>query len=200
VNRCADTEDVFHPFSHPADLDVVAPRWLGQAQAVMADAQDAESLAAVVSHREHDPAPLDAVVTATAVVCGGNALGNVPAQTPQTWRDISAEGLWNLGAHNSAKDAVVALTTGLAADLPGTGVIWTTVSATTVSAGSTRTPMPSQTGVLHGLERAREQRARHLAGWLPEPGTVAAAICRPCCEQPSARTPSAPHTDGGLRT
>lgn len=98
----------------------------------------------------------------------------------------------DLGAYVSAKHAVVGPVLETAADLHGTGV-----TATAVSAGSTRTPMLLASAVLYDLEGPEDLSAQQLVAWLLEPGEVAAARCWLCCQQSCAMTGSVLPTDPG---
>jgi SDR family mycofactocin-dependent oxidoreductase len=229
VDRCADVEGVDYPMSQPADLEVVAARWPGQVQAVVADVRDVDALAAAVAQAERDHGGLDAAVAAAAVISGGNALWDEPPQTLATMWDVNVRGTWQLAAAavpallrrpepRSGRFVAVASAAGhrglwhLAAYVSTKHAVvglvlglaadlrGTGVTATAVSPGSTRTPMLAATAALYGLKGPEELSAHQLVDRLLEPGEVAAAICWLCSEQSSAMTGSVLHADGGLTT
>jgi NAD(P)-dependent dehydrogenase (short-subunit alcohol dehydrogenase family) len=91
--------------------------------------------------------------------------------------------------------AVTGLVLGLVADLRASGV-----TATGVSAGSTRVRMLSATAALPGLECLEKMSARQLVQSRLEPAEVAATICWLCSGQPCPLTAAVAHTAGGGTT
>ena len=74
------------------------------------------------------------------------------------------------------------------------------LSATAVSVGSTRAPMPSKAAALKGLEGPQERPAHQLVKWLLKPGRVAGPTGGTCWRRSLAMTGSVLGTHGGPRT
>jgi NAD(P)-dependent dehydrogenase (short-subunit alcohol dehydrogenase family) len=108
----------------------------------------------------------------------------------QRCRDVESGRCRGAGPAATAR-AVVGLVLGWGVDLRARGV-----SATAVSAGSTRVPMLSATAALADLECPEKLSARQLVERQLEPGEVAATICWLCCAQSWAMTGSVLHTAG----
>jgi len=105
----------------------------------------------------------------------------------------ATHGLFNLAAYNTAKQAVVGLVKGLAADLGGT---W--VTATVVAPGSTRTDMLHATAELYGVT-VQDLVGRQLIGRVIEPEEVAAAVAFCCSVDGAVFNGSVVSADGGFR-
>jgi SDR family mycofactocin-dependent oxidoreductase len=102
-------------------------------------------------------------------------------------------GLLHLAAYGAAKQAVIGLVKGLAADLGSSGV-----TAVAVSPGATETDMLAATARLYGLSDVRELAAGQLVGRVLRPAEVASAVAWACSPAASALTGTVLHADGGF--
>jgi len=227
VDACTDDPAVGYPLGTRAELDAVCAPYGDAVRSFVADVRDLAGLRQAVALAEERFGGVDAAVAGAAVIAGGSDAWDTDEKTWQVLLDVDVlgvahlvqaavpamlrrpeprngrfvaiasaaghHGLWRLSAYNAAKHAVVGLVRGLAADLRGTGV-----TATTVSPGSTRTPMLDATARLYGLESVEEFTGHQLTERLLDPDEVAAPIAWLCSRESAAVTGSVVHPDGGF--
>jgi SDR family mycofactocin-dependent oxidoreductase len=230
VDRCADDPRLPYALATPADLDaaVADVRATGaSATGTVADACDAEAIAAVVADVEARCGGVDAVVISAGVIAGGVPVWEMPSEQVEAVLDIDLRAvivaaraaipaLLRRPAPRSGRFVAVASTAAVRG-LPmlsaycaakagvvgfvralGAELRGTGVTANSVSPGSTDTPILAQSAHLYALEQAGAFAAQQAIERLIEPAEVAALIALLAGPDAGAMTGADYAVDGGL--
>ncbi|MFE3000555.1 mycofactocin-coupled SDR family oxidoreductase [Nocardia sp. NPDC059246] len=227
VDRCADDPRVAYPLATREQLAAVAAKHSGAVIDVVADVRDLPALIDAVALAEERFGPLDAAVAAAAVMAGGRALWETPAEDWEPLFDVGVYGVANLvrasvpamlrrpeprsgrfvalasaAAHHgmwhlAGYNAAKHAVVGLIKGLAH-DLRGTGITATAVSPGSTRTDMLAESARIYGLESIDSFAGRHLIDRTLEPDEVAAAVAWLCSPEAAVITGSIVHADGGF--
>jgi SDR family mycofactocin-dependent oxidoreductase len=225
VDVCADDPRLSYPMATRAELDAVA-RSTG-AQAVVADAVDADAMASVVAEAERRHGGLDAFVAGAGVIAGGVPLWEMPVEQERAVLGTCLDGVL-LGARLAipallrrpeprqgrfiavASAAAIRGLPMLAAYCAAkAGVVGavralalelrgTGVSANAICPGSTRTAILDESARLYDLADADAFASQQPVERLLEPAEVAALLVWLVGPQSSGVTGAAVPVDGGL--
>ena len=225
VDRCRDIADIPYAMATPAELDAVVARHGEHVLGLVGDVRSATDMELAVETATRHFGRLDAVVAAAGVIGGGQVLWETPdalydavmsVNVLGTRRLIEAAvptllangrygrivavasaasqlGLRHLAAYSAAKHAVVGLIRGVAMDLAETSV-----TANSVSPGSTRTAMLDASAALYSLSSTNAFAERQPSGQLLEPSDIAATIAWLCSDNSRALNGANISADGGM--
>jgi SDR family mycofactocin-dependent oxidoreductase len=225
VDACADDPRLPYPMATRADLDAVAGAT--GAQAVIADATDADAMAAVVADTERRHGGLDAFIAGAGVIAGGVPLWEMPVEQERAVLSTCLDGVL-VGARVAIPSllrrpeprsgrfiavASAAATRGLpmlaaycAAKAGVVGAVralamelrGTGVSANAICPGSTRTSILDESARLYDLPGAEAFASQQPVERLLEPAEVAALLVWLAGPESSGLTGAAVPVDGGL--
>ncbi len=225
VDACADDQRLPYPMATRADLDTVAGAT--GAQAIVADATDADALAAVVADTERSHGGLDAFIAGAGVIAGGVPLWEMPIDQERAVLSTCLDGVL-VGARVAIPAllrrpqprsgrfiaiASAAATRGLpmlaaycAAKAGVVGAVralamelrGTGVSANAICPGSTRTAILDESARLYDLPGAHSFASQQPIERLLEPAEVAALLVWMAGPESSGLTGAAVPVDGGL--
>jgi SDR family mycofactocin-dependent oxidoreductase len=225
VDACADDPRLPYPMATRADLEAVASST--GAQAVVADATDADAMAAVVADAEGRYGGLDAFVAGAGVIAGGVPLWEMPIEQERAVLSTCLDGVL-VGARvaipallrrsepRSGRFIAVASAAAIrglpmlaaycAAKAGVVGAIralavelrGTGVSANAICPGSTRTAILDESARLYDLADAEAFAAQQPVERLLEPAEVAALLVWLAGPESSGLTGVAVPVDGGL--
>jgi len=227
VDVCADDPALPYPLATKDELEQVAAEAAGDVRTFVADVRDLVGLGTAVASAEAAWGGLDAAIACAGVIGGGRAQHEVALDVERAIVDVNLTGVLNLAraavpallrrpapragrflavassaashglpqlaAYCAAKAGVVGLVRALAVELAGTGI-----TANTVSPGSTRTRILTESARLYGLPTAHEFAAQQAIGRLIEPSEIAAQVVHLCSAAGSAITGTDVHVDGGF--
>ena len=228
VDRCADDPRLPYAMGSRDELEAVArDAGPGAVTPVVADASDADALAAVVAEAEARAGGVDAVVAVAGAIAGGVPLWEMPAAEQEAVLEINLGGV--IAAARAGVPAllrrpqprsgrfVAVASTAASRGLPmlaaycaaKAGVVGlvralalelrgTGVTANSVSPGSTRTPILEQSARLYGLPSAEAFAAQQPIERLLEPDEVAAMIAWLAGPAGAGVTGAELPVDGGL--
>lgn len=225
VDACADDPRLPYRMATRAELDAVA-RSTG-AQAVVADAVDADAMATVVAEAERRHGGLDAFIAGAGVIAGGVPLWEMPAEQERAVlstcldgvlvaarvaipsllrRPEPRQGRFIAVASAAAIRGLPMLAAYCAAKAGVVGAVralalelgGTGVSANAICPGSTRTAILDESARLYDLADADAFASQQPVQRLLEPAEVAALLVWLAGPQSSGLTGAAVPVDGGL--
>ena len=225
VDACADDPRLPYPMATRAELDAVAVAT--GAQAVVADAADADAMAAVVADAERGHGGLDAFIAGAGVIAGGVPLWEMPIEQERAVLSTCLDGVL-VGARVAIPAllrrpqprsgrfiavASAAATRGLpmlaaycAAKAGVVGAVralamelrGTGITANAICPGSTRTAILDESARLYDLPGAEAFASQQPVERLLEPAEVAALLVWLAGPESSGLTGAAVPIDGGL--
>lgn len=228
VDWCrGDDTPLPYPQGTRAELDAVVGRApAGTVLPVMADVRDRTAMGAAVDLAVQTWGRLDAVVTAAAVIAGGTALWEAPAEHLELQWQVDVSGTWNCAAaavpamlagpdpagcrfvaiasaagrhglyHLAAYNAAKHAVVGIVRGLAA-DLVGTGVTAVAVSPGATATSMLAATADLYGV--TTDDLAGHqLLRRVLAPQELAATIAFCCSPQAGVLNGSVVSADGGF--
>jgi SDR family mycofactocin-dependent oxidoreductase len=225
VDACADDPRLPYPMATRTELDAVAGAT--GAQAVVADATDADAMGAAIADAERRHGGLDAFIAGAGVIAGGVPLWEMPIEQERAVLSVCLDGVL-VGARVAIPAllrrpqpragrfiavASAAATRGLpmlaaycAAKAGVVGAVralamelrGTGVSANAICPGSTRTPILDESARLYGLPGAEAFASQQPVERLLEPAEVAALLVWLAGPESSGLTGAAVPVDGGL--
>lgn len=217
---------VDYPLASADQLDQVAAGHRGVLR-YPADVRRPDQVHAAVHACVETFGRLDVVVTAAAVLLGGQPLWEVPAEHLETIWDVDVRGTWNVAAAavpvmlagpdpSGCRFVAIASPAGQAglhrlsaytvAKHAVIGLIRglaadlrnTGITAVAVSPGSTRTDMLAATARVYQLAQVEDFAGSHLLGRLLTPEEVAAAVLLCCSREGAVLNGSVVSADGGF--
>lgn len=220
-------DGVSYPLSTRADLEAVASRHPERITAAVCDVRDAEGMRTVVDDTLARHGRLDATVAAAAVIAGGAALWETPAEELRTLIDIDVVGVWNTAAatipamlagpapHDCRFVAIASaagerglfrLTGYCAAKHAVIGLVrglaadlvGTGVTAVAVSPGSTNTSMLAATAAIYDVPHVDELAASQLIRRTLSPEELAATVAFCCSPEAASLNGSVVSATGGF--
>jgi SDR family mycofactocin-dependent oxidoreductase len=225
VDVCADDPRLPYPMATSAELDAVAGAT--GAQAVIADATDADAMAAVIADAEGRYGGLDAFIAGAGVIAGGVPLWEMPIEQERAVLSSCLDGVL-VGARvaipallrrpepRSGRFIAVASAAAIrglpmlaaycAAKAGVVGAVRalalelraTGVTANAICPGSTRTPILDESARLYDLSGAEAFASQQPVERLLEPAEVAALLVWLAGSESSGLTGAAVPVDGGL--